>query len=76
MKKVIIAVIALVSLSAFGAADGKIELILLNADSLARARESCRDKNSPLKPAYDRLVRDAKKALDMRPVNVMDTDSN
>jgi len=75
MKIAIITMIAFINLSAFGAGDEKLELILLNEDILSRARESCPDKKSPLRPAYDRLLRDAKKALDIKPASVMEKTS-
>ena len=38
------------------AAEAKLDLILMNAESLAQARDSVRAGNSPLKAAYDRLL--------------------
>jgi len=54
------------------AAEAKLDLILMNAESLAQARDSVRAGNSPLKAAYDRLLRDAQKAMSVRPASVMD----
>jgi Alginate lyase len=47
-------------------------LLLLDSQHLARTREQLRQNNPRLRPALEALEADAKKALAMKPVSVMD----